>query len=111
MGTESSKLLIEEYQLARRALRTVGAGRATTAAQREASDRTLTRRDSFIAERINDTLRPGETGLIFLGQLHSLAGRLAADIDVTQLSVAAPINPAAAQARHPAKGTVRTNGK
>ena len=29
-----------------------------------------------------ETLRPGETGLIFLGMLHSLAGRLPPDIEV-----------------------------
>lgn len=37
-------------------------------------DRLLKKRDQFIAQRINNTLIPGETGIIFLGMLHDLEG-------------------------------------
>lgn len=88
MGTESAELLVEEYELSRQALQAACSGREPTAAQREASDHTLERRDRYIAERIGQTLLPGETGLLFLGLLHSLDGLLAADIEVTKLNPA-----------------------
>jgi hypothetical protein len=42
----------------------------------------LKRRDQYIARRINDTLLAGETGLIFLGMLHSVRSWLDKDIRV-----------------------------
>lgn len=93
MGTESAQLLVEEYELSRQALQAACSGRESTAAQRTASDHTLERRDRYIAERISQTLLPGETGLVFLGLLHSLDGLLAADIEVTKLNLTSPASP------------------
>jgi hypothetical protein len=45
----------------------------------------LKRRDEYIAGRINETLRAGETGLIFLGMFHSLSSWLDKDIRVVYL--------------------------
>ncbi len=45
----------------------------------------LERRDRFIAERIDATLKPWQSGIIFLGVLHSLSGKLAPDIEVVEL--------------------------
>jgi len=45
----------------------------------------LKRRDEYIAGRFNKTLRAGETGLIFLGMLHSLGGWLNKDFRVINL--------------------------
>jgi len=42
----------------------------------------LEKRDRYIAAQIARTLDPGETGLIFLGMLHSLVGRLPRDIEI-----------------------------
>jgi hypothetical protein len=42
----------------------------------------LQRRDHFIADRINTTLGEGETGILFLGMLHSLQPLLDSDIQV-----------------------------
>jgi len=42
----------------------------------------LKRRDQYIARRINDTLLAGETGLIFLGMLHSVRSWLDKDIRI-----------------------------
>ena len=75
MGTESSELLVEEYQLFKNVL---ASGTAPIAALGEArrralQDSLLKRRDQYIAQRINDTLPKGETGLVFLGMLHSVA--------------------------------------
>lgn len=43
------------------------------------------RRDEFISERITQTLRVGETGMLFLGALHDVVSRLPQDIKVTVL--------------------------
>jgi hypothetical protein len=74
MGTESSELLVEEYQLVKEVF---ASGKPEVAKRGDASqqalmDSLLKRRDQYIARRINDTLRMGETGLIFLGMLHSV---------------------------------------
>jgi hypothetical protein len=84
MGTESSALLVEEYQVvkedfAARRFQARVAGPARSKALRESL---LKRRDQYIARRINGTLRRGETGLMFLGMLHSLGPWLDKDIRV-----------------------------
>ncbi len=86
MGTESSDLLVQEYQLARQSLETRAPRAARVAAHRRVmTDALLQRRDRFIAQRINDTLQPGETGILFLGMLHSLERYLHCDIKVIYL--------------------------
>jgi hypothetical protein len=86
VGTESPQLLIEEYDLARRLLGGPGApALANTTAFGEQSRKLLDQRDQFIADRINQTLQPGEIGLIFLGMLHNLDGHLAPDLHLTRL--------------------------
>jgi hypothetical protein len=90
MGTESSELLVEEYQLVKGVF---ASGESEIAKRGEAyqkalKDSLLKRRDQYIARRINDTLRTGETGLIFLGMLHSLGPWLDKDIRVVY-----PIHP------------------
>jgi hypothetical protein len=86
IGTESPELLVEEYELARQLLAPGASGPNGKSAECvERSRRILDMRDRYIAERIGQTLKQGETGLIFLGMLHSLKGRLPNDIRVTQL--------------------------
>jgi hypothetical protein len=83
MGTESGDLLVQEYQLARQSLTTRPPRAAAVAASRRAlSQALLQRRDHFIAQRINDTLKDGETGILFLGMLHSAARHLQPDVQV-----------------------------
>ena len=86
-GTESPALVLEEYEVAQQLLRDEAADPALVAHSRDV----LARRDVFIAGRIAATLRPGETGLLFLGLLHSLEGMLPADIIVTRLRYLAPL--------------------
>ena len=89
-GTESPQLLVEEYELARKTLQGVGSGGRSARiarAQHVLGKRLLERRDAFIAERINQTLEPGFTGQVYLGQLHNLAGTLAPDIQQHRLNV------------------------
>ena len=85
MGTESGELIVEEYRLAQQIL---AANEPDEAARIEArhearSHSLILRRDRFIAERINESLRAGEVGLLFLGLLHSIEPHLAKDIRVT----------------------------
>jgi hypothetical protein len=86
-GTESPELLLEEYEMARQVLVSLARrpARPASRSQQEASQRLLQRRDRFIARRIDETLGPGETGLLFLGLLHSLDGLLPADISLQRL--------------------------
>jgi hypothetical protein len=89
-GTESLELLMEEYELDKQILAARGAReRARIEASRKAvTDSLLERRDQFISDRINSTLCVGETGILFLGMLHSLRNTLDNDIHVIY-----PFNP------------------
>jgi hypothetical protein len=84
MGTESSELLVEEYQLVKEDFASGKPEAASRGAARRKAlrDSLLKRRDEYIARRVNETLRAGETGLIFLGMLHSLSAWLDKDIRV-----------------------------
>jgi hypothetical protein len=90
MGTESLGLLMEEYELDKQILAPRGArGKAVMESSRKALiDSLLKRRDKFISDRINSTLCAGETGILFLGMLHSLHNTLDNDIQVIY-----PLNP------------------
>jgi hypothetical protein len=94
MGTESAELLLEEYERAKVAARSAIAGHSRGSRGSRPSgrgpaslpaDTLLSRRDGFIAARINSTLREGETGILFLGMLHSLDNLLAEDIEVVKV--------------------------
>jgi len=84
MGTESTDLLLEEYQLAKQVfageMSRRPSGQAAPAKNLQHS--LLQRRDQFIARRINQTLLSGETGLLFIGMLHRVEPWLAPDIRV-----------------------------
>ena len=76
MGTESAELLLEEYRLIKQTVsgRHGGKGSQTPCDLHKKADILLKKRDHFIAQRINNTLGPGETGIVFLGMLHDLEG-------------------------------------
>lgn len=84
MGTESPELLVEEYRLTHLMLESGDLKEANRieAMQKGARDLLLAKRDAFIAGRIGQTLLAGETGILFMGMLHNLAGGLPADIHV-----------------------------
>ncbi len=84
VGTESPALLREEYELAGQILKTMNAGRPDLARrQQQRSQALLQERDLYIAQRIDQALAPGETGLLFLGLLHALS-TLPKDIEVVR---------------------------
>jgi hypothetical protein len=83
MGTESGDLLVQEYHMAKQSLTARRPRAAAVAGARQVvSDTLLNRRDQFIAQRINDTLKPGETGILFLGMLHAVERYLEPDVQV-----------------------------
>ena len=88
MGTESADLLVKEYKLIKQVLQIRNPEEAARleSRQKKTSAALLKQRDQFIAERINSTLCAGETGLLFLGMLHSVAPFIATNINVTQTS-------------------------
>lgn len=67
MGTESATLLLEEYQLMKRLYEPASDKSPVT---ESVGHSLLERRDQFIAERIANTLKDGEIGIIFMGMLH-----------------------------------------
>jgi hypothetical protein len=86
MGTESPDLLLEEYRLVQQVLAAKDPEEAARLEVRHGvrSRSLLAQRDQYVARRINETLCAGETGLLFLGMLHSLDSRLAKDIRVSR---------------------------
>ncbi|MFH0982021.1 MAG: hypothetical protein V2A79_10820 [Planctomycetota bacterium] len=74
VGTESPALLLEEYALVQQSLARLATDDADglTDQHQELSKRVLEKRDRFIARRVDETLKAGEVGLIFLGLLHTL---------------------------------------
>ncbi|MFH1074918.1 MAG: hypothetical protein V1752_07510 [Candidatus Firestonebacteria bacterium] len=50
-----------------------------------AKDRLLNKRDEFIAQRINETLNEGRTGIIFIGAYHNINLRLCRDIQIKEI--------------------------
>jgi len=84
MGTESSSLLIEEYELNKQAFAKSRNPKSprVEARQKALGESLLKKRDQFIADRIHRTLRAGETGILFLGMLHSVKEWLPKNIRV-----------------------------
>jgi len=80
-GTESLELLLEEYEMVKRGLESRDLS-GKVAHGSSAGNSLLQRRDKFIAKRIDETLAPGEVGVVFLGMLHRLEQWLADDIQV-----------------------------
>jgi hypothetical protein len=104
-GTEDPKLLLEEYDYLKNALadfdkpevnpvRKDGAltppsiARLSNGVKRRyqrLAKSILQKRDSYIAQRIDKTLREGETGLLFIGITHRVNEKLPEDIKIDYL--------------------------
>lgn len=83
MGTEDPVLLMKEYQL----IKNTATRRVNE--KNKAKLNYMSERDAFIAQRINDTLKDDETGILFLGMLHKVVERLAPDIIVECFNISA----------------------
>ncbi|MFT6753788.1 MAG: hypothetical protein ACJA2O_003984 [Candidatus Azotimanducaceae bacterium] len=78
MGTESSDLLEQEKALMTDVLQS--ADHSNESAKR--GQELLSQRDSFIGQRINESLADEEMGLIFVGIMHDIEPHLSSDIVV-----------------------------
>jgi hypothetical protein len=98
-GTESAELLVAEYTLVRKSIGLADASQPLSEDGSESEDTIadqladlLTSRDQFIAERIDKTLLPNQTGIIFLGMLHHLEKWLPDDVHV-KYPMGRPVSP------------------
>jgi hypothetical protein len=83
-GTEDPKLLIEEYTCLKEASAHLEDPKTKRKYQRLAGS-LLQKRDSYIGQRIDKTLREGETGLLFIGIAHRVNEKLSEDIEIDYL--------------------------
>jgi hypothetical protein len=91
--TENLSLVKQEYSYITKMTRSRSLKEREVAALRYKLTRgkLLKQRDGFIAERINETLAEGETGIIFIGAYHDIIHRLAPDIRVGQVKEVARV--------------------
>lgn len=87
IGTEDPKLLIEEYNFYKNLLGITDVSKRKKAVQKakKRRDELLNERDKFIADRIKNTLKKGETGILFIGIEHEVNKYLAKNIKVEYL--------------------------
>lgn len=86
-GTEDINLLLEEYQYIKEITGiTDPIQREEVAKKRQRmADTLLVKRGRFIAQRIDKTLKEGETGILFMGIKHEVDKYLPKDIEVSYL--------------------------
>jgi len=85
-GTESTELLLREYDVVRKSL-AEGVHRydepADSAATGETIETLLNQRDRFIAGRIDETLNANQVGILFIGMQHRVQDYLQPDFQVS----------------------------
>jgi len=79
-GTESKELLLEEYNYIKNITAT-----SVKKEYKEESKQLLIRRDRYIADRINETLKEDETGILLIGSKHKVDKYLPKDIKIGYL--------------------------
>ena len=92
--TEDPSLLQEEYEYITRLTRSRSIPEKTIASARyKLRKNQLTKeRDKFVAKTIDETLKEGETGVLFMGSYHNIFPYLPKDIVVKQLKNREKIN-------------------
>lgn len=70
MGTESTELLLKEYEAVRKSLADGAVGYDEVSDEVSYASSLLSQRDQFIAGRIRDTLQDNQVGILFIGMLH-----------------------------------------
>jgi hypothetical protein len=80
-GTEDPKLLLEEYHLLKDSAADPHDQNMGKRYQ-QAAKKILQNRDAFIGRRIDETLKRGETGLLFMGISHRVDKNLPRDIEI-----------------------------
>ncbi|OGV48427.1 MAG: hypothetical protein A3F46_02625 [Legionellales bacterium RIFCSPHIGHO2_12_FULL_42_9] len=78
LGTEAPDLLLEELELMKKKLNIYSNKQNFN----DLEHQLLSKRDHYIAQRINSTLSDAEIGILFLGSLHTVVDKLDMDIEV-----------------------------
>lgn len=86
MGTEDPALLLEEYRRLQESVKSTLDKEHPLTTNSSHSQDLLRRRDTYIAGRIDETLKEGETGILFIGVTHKVEGYLPRDLMPTYLS-------------------------
>jgi hypothetical protein len=85
VGTESTELLVKEYEAVKKSL-AEGLYRETSEpnerSENEAAVSLLAQRDQFIAQRIAETLQTGQIGILFIGLQHRVQDYLPEELRV-----------------------------
>ncbi|OHB66458.1 MAG: hypothetical protein A2V70_02675 [Planctomycetes bacterium RBG_13_63_9] len=84
-GTEEPQLLMEEYEMQKQCMENRAVSDQGREERTRQAEHLLKARDAYIAKRIDATLKPGETGLVFLGASHRLHALQSTDIQVSPL--------------------------
>lgn len=86
-GTEDPALLLEEYHHLQKIARVASKlkRKKEIHAYQSKGAALLAKRDTFIKQRIEATLKEGETGILFIGLLHKVDEELSVDIHTTFL--------------------------
>jgi hypothetical protein len=80
IGTESPELLLQEYALMKQSLQSA----EQTESSMETAQALLSKRDDYIAQRIDETLQDDEMAILFLGLKHNIEAKLPKDIVLIQ---------------------------
>mgnify|MGYP001597819427 CR=1 FL=1 len=83
-GTEDQELLKKEYEFISQILREqdeIKKNKLKQAYENQAGE-LLTKRDTYIANRIDKTLSNGELGILFIGAAHDIKEKIPVDIQV-----------------------------
>jgi hypothetical protein len=93
-GTEDVQLLLEEYHYIQEITMEHESSEKRRKAKLLSNKRKLLlrRRDQFIAQRIDETLKEGETGILFVGMAHQVDEYLPKDIHVSFLIFRLPFS-------------------
>ena len=104
-GTEDVQLLLKEYQYIQAINNELEPAEKQKKAQSLSAKRKLLlrQRDRFIARRIDETLKEGETGVLFAGMAHQIDKYLPKDINVSYLIFRLPFRKLRQKARLQAK--------
>ena len=82
-GTEDPALLLAEYEWIKQSIHPpLDSVEKSSSHTRDRAKMLLKQRDQFIAVRINQTLEPGEYGILFIGMLHRVDPLLDPDIRI-----------------------------
>lgn len=93
MGTEDAALVVQEYRRFQKLVQAEKAGVKDAADLRAEGESLLKARDAFIAGRVDATLLPGESGVLFIGAAHRVAELLTDKMVVKPIDLRPPAGP------------------